>query len=70
MTAIFSPKTLVVGAAELVDGATQCTLHRGAFYQFPFRLIYYGSNKSIRKKNDKTHLCAVYEAVAQPKYKK
>ena len=33
-----------------------CTLHRGAFCQFPFRWIYYGSNKS---RISKTHLCAL-----------
>ena len=34
--------------------------HRGAFCQFPFRLIYYyGSNKSTGKKTGRTHLCAL-----------
>ena len=43
---------------------TQCawpmstTLHRGAFYQFPFRWIYYCySSKSTGKETGKTHLC-------------
>ena len=36
------------------------TLHRGAFFQFPFWWIYYyGSNKSTGKEIGKTHLCAV-----------
>ena len=35
-------------------------VHRGAFYQFPFRWIYYyGSNKSTGKETGKTHLCAL-----------
>ena len=45
---------------------TQCawpmstTLHRGAFYQFPFRWIYYCySSKSTGKETAKTHLCAL-----------
>ena len=38
-----------------------CTLHRGAFCQFPFRRIYYySSNKSTGKEIGKTHLCALY----------
>ena len=37
------------------------SVHRGAFYQFPFRWIYYyGSNKSTGKETGKTHLCALY----------
>ena len=35
------------------------TVHRGAFFQFPFRWIYYyGSNESNGKETRKTHLCA------------
>ena len=37
------------------------TLHRGAFYQFPFQWIYYyGSNKSTGQETGKTHLCALF----------
>ena len=36
------------------------SVHRGAFYQFPFRWIYYyRSNESIGKETGKSHLCAV-----------
>ena len=36
-------------------------VHRGVFFQFPFRWIYYyGSNESTRKETGKTHLCAVH----------
>ena len=36
-------------------------VHRGAFCQFPFRLIYYyGSNKSTGKETVKSHLCALF----------
>ena len=36
-------------------------VHRGAFCQFSFRLIYYcHSSKSAGKKTGKTHLCAVW----------
>ena len=36
------------------------SVHRGAFWQFPFRWIYYySSNKSTGKETGKTHLCAV-----------
>ena len=35
-------------------------MHRGVFYQFSFRWIYYyGYNKSTGEENGKTHLCAV-----------
>ena len=35
-------------------------MHRGAFYQFSFRWIYYyGSNKSTGKETGKTHLCSL-----------
>ena len=35
-------------------------LHRGAFYQFPFRRIYYyGSNEFTGKETGKTQLCAL-----------
>ena len=38
-----------------------CTLHRGAFYKFPFRWIYYcHSSKSTGKETGKTHLCALH----------
>ena len=37
-----------------------CPLHRGAFWHFSFRWIYYyGSNKSSGKETGKTHLCAL-----------
>ena len=37
-----------------------CTLHRGAFCQFPFRWVYYcHSSKSTGKETGKTHLCAL-----------
>ena len=37
------------------------TLHRGAFYQSSFRLIYYyGSNKSTGKETVKSHICALF----------
>ena len=37
-----------------------CTLHRGAFCQFPFRWIYYcHSSKSTGKETEKMHLCAL-----------
>ena len=39
-----------------------CTLHRGAFCQFPFRWIYYcHSSKFTGKETGKTHLCALVE---------
>ena len=39
---------------------TFIAVHRCAFYQFPFQLIYYRhSSKSTGEENDKTHLCAV-----------
>ena len=35
-------------------------VHRGAFFQFPFRWFYsYGSNKSTGKETGKTHICAL-----------
>ena len=35
-------------------------VHRGVFFQFPFRWIYYYvSNKSTEKETGKSHLCAV-----------
>jgi hypothetical protein len=35
-------------------------VHRGAFFQFPFRWIYYcHSSKTTGKETGKTHLCAV-----------
>ena len=35
-------------------------MHSGAFYQFPFRWIYYyGSNKSTGKETGKTYLCSL-----------
>ena len=41
-------------------GKSEYTVHRGAFFQFPFRWIYYyGSNKSTGKESGKTHLCAL-----------
>ena len=39
-------------------------LHRGAFCQFPFWWIYYCS-KSIGKKTDKTHHCALWRLSQQ-----
>ena len=42
------------------------TVHRGAFFQFLFRWIYYcHSNKSTAKETGKTHLCAVLEFIFQ-----
>ena len=39
---------------------THWVLHRGAFFQFLFRCIYYyGSNESTGEETGKTHLCAV-----------
>ena len=36
------------------------TLHRDAFWEFPFRWIYYcNSSESTGKETDKTHLCAL-----------
>ena len=44
------------------------TVHSGAFYQFPFRRIYYYvSNKSTGKDIGKTHLCAVLWLFIAPK---
>ena len=38
----------------------RCTMHRGAFWQLPFRWIYYcHSSKSTGKETGKTHLCAM-----------
>ena len=40
------------------------SVHRGAFCQFPFRLIYYcHSSKSTGKETGKTHLCAVASSI-------
>jgi hypothetical protein len=45
---------------------SHCTVHKGAFCQFPFRLIYYyGSNKSTGRETGKIHLCAVDSAKGQ-----
>ena len=39
-----------------------CTMHRGAFCQFPFRWIYYyHSSKSTGKETGKPHLSAVVD---------
>ena len=37
-----------------------CAVHRGEFFQFPFRwFYYYRSNKSTGKETGKMHYCAV-----------
>ena len=47
------------------DGA----MHRDAFYQFPFRWIYYcHSSKSTRKETVKTHLCAMLQICPNIKF--
>ena len=41
-------------------GQASNPLHRGAFFQFTFRWIYYcGSDKSTGNETDKTHVCAL-----------
>ena len=43
-------------------------VHRGAICQVLFRLIYYcHSSESTRKKNGKTHLCAVWGRISKKK---
>ena len=55
ITWLNSPKKPVKGHVE--D-------NRGAFYQYPFRQIYYcHSSKSTKKKTGKTHLCAIYRSL-------
>ena len=41
-------------------------VHRGAFFQFPFRWIYYcHSRKFAGEENEKTHRCAVLQSKKQ-----
>ena len=60
---VTSPQSLSRGqllSTEVSLEGGGSTLHRSAFYQFPFQWIYYyDSNKSIGKETDKMHLCNV-----------
>ena len=54
-------KKLDVLSSKIWSHWTSEPAHRGAFCQFPFRLIHYCHNsKSTGKKTVKMHLCAAY----------